>query len=64
MTGRSQRRPNDPTVILFRVRTCHMPKEACSVAVVEIAQDWVRNITDALICTHQAENGIIIGTLT
>ena len=28
MTGRSERRPNDPMVILFRVRTCHVPKEA------------------------------------
>ena len=28
MTGRSERRPNDPMLILFRVRTCHMLKEA------------------------------------
>ena len=28
MTGRSERRPNDPMLILFRVRTCHMPEEA------------------------------------
>jgi len=27
MTGRSERRPNDPMLILFRVHTCHMPKE-------------------------------------
>ena len=64
MTGRSEWRPSDPMVILFRVPTCHMHKQAYSGAVVEIAQDWVRNITDALICTHQAENSIIIGTLT
>ena len=28
MTGRSEWRPSDPIVILLRVRTCHMPKEA------------------------------------
>ena len=28
MTGRSERRPNDPMLILLRVRTCHVPKEA------------------------------------
>jgi len=27
MTGRSERHPSDPTLILFRVHTCHMPKE-------------------------------------
>ena len=27
MTGRSDRRPSDPTMILFRVRTCHMPRK-------------------------------------
>ena len=51
MTGRSEWRPSDPMVILFRVPTCHMHKQAYSGAVVEIAQDWVRNITDALIYT-------------
>jgi len=28
MTGRSERRPNDPMMIMFRVRTCDIPKEA------------------------------------
>ena len=28
VTGRLERRPNDPMVILLRVRTCHLPKEA------------------------------------
>ena len=27
MTGRSERRPSDPMLILFRVHTCHMPRE-------------------------------------
>ena len=26
-SGRSKRRPNDPMVILFRVRACHMPNK-------------------------------------
>jgi len=28
MTGGSEQRPNDPVMILFRVRACHVPKEA------------------------------------
>jgi len=28
MTGRTERRPSDPMLILFRVLTCHIPKEA------------------------------------
>jgi len=28
MTGRSERRLNNPTVILLKVSTCHIPKEA------------------------------------
>jgi len=27
MTGRSERRPYDPMLILFRVHTCHVSKE-------------------------------------
>ena len=40
MTGRSERRPNDPMLILFRVRTCHVPKEAEPSLCLSLGYGW------------------------
>jgi len=43
MIGRSNRRPNDPMVILFMVHTCHLPKEtepSLSDKVLGKLEDW------------------------
>ena len=46
MTGRSDRHPSDPMLIRFRVRTCHVPREA-ELSLSDKAGNWTCITGDA-----------------